>query len=119
MPTRECSRKSIVVQRLPQFATLERSVSKRGKGKVYVDCLQNGRGKTLASVYSVRPRSHAPVSTPLDWSELKKAIDPTRLNIETTAARIKAVGDLLGRCFRHCVLNADSHWPERKVNDCL
>jgi len=85
---------SIVVQRLPKFATLERSVSKRGIGKVYVDCLQNGRGKPLASVYSARPRPHAPVSTPLDWSELKKPIDPTRFSIETTVKRIKTVGDL-------------------------
>jgi bifunctional non-homologous end joining protein LigD len=85
---------AIVVQRVPQFATIERSVSKRGKGKVYVYCLQNGRGKTLASVYSLRPRPQAPVSTPLDWNELKKAVDPTRLNIETIVERIKSVGDL-------------------------
>ena len=82
------------MQRLPQFATLERSVNKRGKGKVYVDCLQNGRGKTLASVYSLRPRPHAPVSTPVAWTELQKAVDPTRFNIATTVERIKRVGDL-------------------------
>jgi bifunctional non-homologous end joining protein LigD len=85
---------SIIVQRAPNLATLERSVSKRGKGQVYVDCLQNGRGKTLASVYSVRSRPQAPVATPLDWSELKKAVDPTCLNIETIVERIKTVGDL-------------------------
>jgi bifunctional non-homologous end joining protein LigD len=91
---------SIVVQRLPQLVTRERSVSKRGKGKVYVDCLQNGRGKTLASVYSARPKPHAPVSTPLDWSEFKKLVDPTRFNIETTAERIKTVGDLFKPLLR-------------------
>ena len=67
---------SIVVQRMPEYATIERVVRKRKPHEVYVDYLQNIRGKTVASVYSPRPRPGAPVSTPLKWEEFKKPIDP-------------------------------------------
>jgi bifunctional non-homologous end joining protein LigD len=84
----------IVAQRIPEAATITRSLRKREKGKVYVDSLQNGRGKTLAGVYSLRARPMAPVSAPLKWTELKKPIDPAKFNIETLPKRIKTVGDL-------------------------
>ena len=85
----------IVVRRIPEAATVTRKVSRRTSGKVYVDYLQNGRGKTLASVYSLRPRPGAPVSTPLKWSELKNhRITPAGFNIETMPKRLKSVGDL-------------------------
>jgi bifunctional non-homologous end joining protein LigD len=57
----------LVVDRCPDLATLEPEVTKR-QGKVYVDYLQNVRGKTLASVYSLRPKQLACVSTQLHWS---------------------------------------------------
>jgi bifunctional non-homologous end joining protein LigD len=84
----------IVAERLPELVTIERNVKKRPKGAVYLDYLQNGRGKTLASAYSLRARPNAPVSTPLRWTELKKPIDPSQFNIETVPKRIKTVGDL-------------------------
>jgi bifunctional non-homologous end joining protein LigD len=85
---------SIVTERLPRQATVERAVKKRGRGKVYIDCLQNGRGKTLAAVYSLRARPKAPVSTPLSWRELKRPIEPAAFNIQTVPARLKRIGDL-------------------------
>jgi len=84
----------ILTQRLPREATTIRSVRQREKGKVYLDALQNGRGKTLAGVYSLRARPHAPVSTPLKWVELEKAIHPSEFNIENVPKRIEKAGDL-------------------------
>jgi len=84
----------ILTQRIPKEATTIRSVRQREKGKVYLDALQNGRGKTLAGVYSLRARPHAPVSTPLKWVELEKAIHPSEFNIENVPKRIEKAGDL-------------------------
>jgi bifunctional non-homologous end joining protein LigD len=58
-----------IVKREPALATVERVISKRA-GKVYVDFLQNGHGKLLVSPFCVRPLDGAPVSMPLDWSEV-------------------------------------------------
>src|SRR5947208_3785772 len=84
---------TIVTQPIPKSATTVRSVRQREKGKVYIDALQNGRGKTLVGVYSLRAKPNAPVSTPLKWSEVKKPIDPSDFNIETVPKRIKSIGD--------------------------
>ncbi len=83
----------IAHKQIPNITSLERSPAKRQK-KVYIDYLQNNFGQTVASAYSVRPRDHAPVSTPLDWSELKKGLDPTQFTIQNTLQRIKKHGDL-------------------------
>ncbi|MDB4969921.1 MAG: ligD [Myxococcales bacterium] len=74
-------------------ATLERSISKR-KGRLYLDCLQNGYGKTIVAPYSPRAIDGAPVSTPLKWSEVDESLDPTRLTIQTVPRRLQEVGDL-------------------------
>jgi len=84
---------SEIIKKLPNLATLERSIAKR-KGKVYIDCFQNNFGQTLASVYSVRARPGATVSTPLKWSEVKKGLDPKNYTIETIFPRLKKWGDL-------------------------
>ena len=78
---------------LPKITSLERSPAKRQK-KVYLDCLQNNFGQTLAAPYSVRPHDKAPVSTPLDWSEVNTKIRPTDFTIQNTLQRLKAHGDL-------------------------
>lgn len=83
----------IVHQRIPSFTSVERSKKKRDK-KVYIDFLQNNYGQTIASVYSVRAFSGAPVSTPLEWKEVKKGIDPKDYNIFNTVERVKKKGDL-------------------------
>jgi bifunctional non-homologous end joining protein LigD len=74
------------------LATTEWSKAKR-RG-VLIDANQNGEGKTIASVYSVRPRPGAPVSAPLRWDEVKEALDPTSFTMEVVLERIRRHGDL-------------------------
>lgn len=78
----------VIVKRLPNLATTMRSIPKR-RGKVYVDALQNGRGKLLAAAYTVRPRPGATVSTPLDWSEVGARLDVGAFNLKTVPERLK------------------------------
>lgn len=58
-------------------------------GKVFVDYLQNSHGRTMAAPYSLRAVPEATVSTPLEWSEVKKGIKPTELNIFSVVRREK------------------------------
>ena len=83
-----------VMDILPDLTTLERSLKKRSKEKIYLDYLQNRTGQTLASVYSVRPKPQAPVSMPLQWEELKFGLKPTDWNISNALERIKKNGEL-------------------------
>jgi bifunctional non-homologous end joining protein LigD len=68
--------------------------SKQKRRGVLIDANQNGEGKTIASVYSVRPREGAPVSTPLRWDELTEDLDPRAFTMEVVLARIERHGDL-------------------------
>lgn len=77
---------------LPEIATIERSVAKRGK-KVYVDYMQNVIGKTLCAPYSVRPRPGAPVSAPLTWDEVPR-VSPGDFTIRSILPRLQSAGDL-------------------------
>jgi DNA ligase D len=79
---------------LPEFTTLERSLSKRPKSHIYIDYLQNKKGQTLSSVYSLRPKPGAPVSTPLEWKEVKHGLNMFDFNIENIQKRIQKKGDL-------------------------
>jgi bifunctional non-homologous end joining protein LigD len=90
---------SIVVQRMPDIATIERVVKRREPHEVYIDYLQNIRGKTVASVYSPRPRPGAPVSTPLKWEEFKRPIDPKAYTIKTIFKRLDKHGDLFEKAL--------------------
>jgi bifunctional non-homologous end joining protein LigD len=74
-------------------ATLERSLAKR-KGRLYLDCLQNGYGKTIVAPYSPRALDGAPVSTPLAWSEVDDTLDVAAFTIATVPKRVEALGDL-------------------------
>jgi bifunctional non-homologous end joining protein LigD len=74
------------------LATTEWTKSKR-RG-VLIDSNQNGEGKTIASVYSVRPRPGAPVSTPLRWSEVTEKLDPLSFTMPVVRERIRKHGDL-------------------------
>ena len=70
---------------------MQRSSGSSGRRKpeqVYIDYLQNVRGKTVASVYSPRAKIGAPVSTPLKWQEIRKSIDPKAFNIKTIFKRL-------------------------------
>jgi len=84
----------LVSAELPNDTTVERSVSKRPKGRVLLDALQNARGKPLASVYSVRAHPGATVSTPLTPEELERGINPDKWTIKTLGTRLEDVGDL-------------------------
>ncbi len=80
-----------VEARHPDLATTARSLGARG-GRVYLDALQNGRGKTIAAPYCVRPLDGAPVSTPLRWSEVDARLDPSRFTLRTAVARAARLG---------------------------
>ena len=79
---------------LPEFTSLERSLSKRGKDHIYIDFLQNRKGQTLSCAYSLRPKPGASVSTPLDWKEVKKGLHPSDFTIKNIMQRIEKRGDL-------------------------
>jgi bifunctional non-homologous end joining protein LigD len=74
------------------LATTEWSKAKR-RG-VLIDANQNGEGKTIASVYSVRPRPGAPVSTPLRWDEVDDSLDATAFTMDVVLDRVRRHGDL-------------------------
>jgi bifunctional non-homologous end joining protein LigD len=78
---------------MPDLTSMERSPSKR-KGKVYLDFLQNGRGKTMASVYSLRPVEAATVSVPLSWNEVNSDLNPTDFTIPYCLRRFQMRGDV-------------------------
>src|SRR3989442_5974570 len=82
----------LLEQRHPGKVTTE-WLKKKREG-VLVDHRQNGHGKTIASVYSVRPKPGAPVSTPLRWAELTKTVRPRAFTMEAALARIERHGDL-------------------------
>jgi bifunctional non-homologous end joining protein LigD len=68
--------------------------SKAKRRGVLIDANQNGEGKTIASVYSVRPREGAPVSTPLRWDEVTEELDPLAFTMEVALGRVQRFGDL-------------------------
>jgi bifunctional non-homologous end joining protein LigD len=76
----------------PRLATTEWTKAKR-RG-VLIDSNQNGEGKTIASVYSARPKPGAPVSTPLRWEEVEESLDPTAFTMDAVLERVDRDGDL-------------------------
>ena len=78
----------------PGLATTEWLKKKRPEGSVLVDHRQNGHGKTIASVYSIRPRPAAPVSTPLRWDELTEDVRPRDFGRREALDRFERLGDL-------------------------
>ncbi len=82
-----------VVARHRDRATVETAIARRGN-RIYIDANQNGYGRTIASVYSVRPVAAATVSTPVTWDELADGVDPARFTIEAVAERVGLFGDV-------------------------
>jgi bifunctional non-homologous end joining protein LigD len=78
----------------PKLITAEYKVAKRPAGRVLVDYNQNAWGRTLASIYSVRPRRGATVSTPVTWSELEQGIRIEDFDLFNVPARVAERGDL-------------------------
>ncbi len=83
-----------LASRHPELMTSEYRVAKRPRGRVLVDYNQNAWGRTLASIYSVRPRPRAPVSTPVTWKEIDKGVRIEDFRIDNVRARIAKAGDL-------------------------
>jgi len=80
--------------RSPLLMTSEYRVAKRPRGRVLVDYNQNAWGRTLASIYSVRPRPRATVSTPLTWDEVAAGADIEDFRMDNVRQRIAQTGDL-------------------------
>jgi len=80
--------------RHPEIVTAEYRVAKRPERHVLVDYNQNAWGRTLASVYSVRPKPHATVSAPVSWEEVERGIAIEDFRLDNMVERVKRVGDL-------------------------
>jgi bifunctional non-homologous end joining protein LigD len=78
----------------PKLITAEYRVAKRPHGRVLVDYNQNAWGRTLASVYSVRPKPRAPVSTPVTWEEIERGIRLDDFRLDNVRERVAKLGDL-------------------------
>lgn len=78
----------------PKLVTAEYRIAKRPAGRVLVDYNQNAWGRTLASVYSVRPKPRAPVSAPLTWAEVERGVGIEDFRIDNVPRRLAKLGDL-------------------------
>ena len=78
----------------PKLLTSEYRIADRPKGRVLVDYNQNAWGRTLASIYSARPKKGASVSTPVTWREIERGIAIEDFDIGNVPARVKTLGDL-------------------------
>jgi len=88
-----------VLEAVPDRVTLEHKISSR-TGKVYLDYLQNARGRTMVFPYSLRPIAEAPVSAPLSWEEVALGnIVPSQFNIYSVWPRLQQKGDLMAGFF--------------------
>ncbi len=90
-----------VAQEHPRYATVVRSLSRRQPGHVYIDHLQNAKGKTIAAPYSVRARPGATVSAPLEWREVQKGLSPQQFTLQDMPARLRDKGDLFRGVLDH------------------
>jgi bifunctional non-homologous end joining protein LigD len=80
--------------RHPALITAEYRVAKRPRGRVLVDYNQNAWGRTLASIYSPRPRPEATVSTPITWREVQRGVRIEDFTIRNVSPRVRKIGDL-------------------------
>ena len=81
-------------QKYPKILTSEYRVAKRSPNRILVDYNQNAWGRTLASVYSVRPKPRATVSAPITWEEVERGLEITDFRIDNMPTRLAKVGDL-------------------------
>jgi len=91
----------MAVERQQGLLTRIHRVQDRPKNTIFVDVRQNAYGQSLASVFSLRPREGAPVSTPLSWSELKPDLKPERWNLHSVLADLPRRSKLWANFFDH------------------
>ncbi len=82
-----------VANRAPKIATVERTIAKRKHDQVYVDWMQNARGKSLASVFTARAKPKATISMPLTWKQIEKGVKISDFTVKNAPALIKKNGN--------------------------
>src|SRR5438876_4272832 len=90
---------SEVAQRAPKIATIQRSLAKRQKQQVYVDAMQNARGKTIAAAFSARAKPGATVSMPLPLKQIEKGVKMSDFTIKNVPGLIKKNRDAWAKFF--------------------
>jgi bifunctional non-homologous end joining protein LigD len=89
-----------VANRAPKIATVERTIAKRKKDQVYVDWMQNARGKSLASVFTARAKPKATISMPLTWEQIEKGVKISDFTVKNAPALIKKNGNAWADFFK-------------------
>ena len=89
-----------VARRAPKIATVERTIAKRKSTQVYVDWIQNARGKSLASVFTARAKPKAPVSMPLTWKQIEKGVKIQDFTIVNVPELLQKKGDAWAEFFK-------------------
>jgi bifunctional non-homologous end joining protein LigD len=82
-----------VAGRAPKIATVERTLAKRKRDQVYVDWMQNARGKSLAAVFTVRAKPKATVSMPLTWKQVEQGVKISDFTVKNVPALLKKKGN--------------------------
>ncbi len=82
-----------VAHRAPKIATVERTIAKRKTDQVYVDWMQNARGKSLAAVFTVRAKPRATVSMPLTWKQIEQGVKISDFTVKNVLALLKTKGN--------------------------
>lgn len=88
-----------IARRVPKIATVERTISKRKKEQVYVDWMQNARGKSLASVFTARAKPKATVSMPLTWKQIEQGVKISDFTVRNVPALLQKKGDAWSNFF--------------------
>jgi DNA ligase D len=82
-----------IAQRVPKIATVERTIAKRKKDQVYVDWMQNARGKSLASIFTARAKPNATVSMPLSWKQVEQGVKISDFTVRNVPTLLKKKGN--------------------------
>jgi bifunctional non-homologous end joining protein LigD len=83
---------SEIARRVPKMATVERTIAKRKSDQVYVDWMQNARGKSLAAVFTARAKPKATVSMPLTWKQIEQGVKISDFTVKNVPALLKKKG---------------------------
>ncbi len=90
---------SEIARRVPKIATVERTIAKRKSDQVYVDWMQNARGKSLAAVFTARAKPKATVSMPLTWKQIEQGVKISDFTVKNVPALLKKKGDAWSEFF--------------------